>query len=424
MTIAHFEHLLKQEIGLDAASIGSSAVMRAVEARTRSCQVGDVEAYWAHLRDSSAELQALIEAVVVPETWFFRDREAFAVAVAAATTQWRRRGAAGAPIRLLSLPCATGEEPYTLAMSLLDAGFRPDQFRIDAVDISRRSLDHARSAVFGRNSFRGTELAFRERYFTQVGAAYRLSDEVRATVSFAQGNVFEPVAAAGSYDIVFCRNLLIYFDGSDQRRAIGALRGLLAPEGTIFVGHSEASLMMSEGFISTRVSLAFAFRKAENAAGAAPRPAGRREPTKAMRTLARVASRARPVPKSVAPVEALPCVSPASSSAPSPALLPASIADIRRLADKGDVPGALAMGEAFLRTETATPDALHLLGAICEAAGDAARAIAYYRKALYLDPAHREAIAHVALLLERQGDADNARRMRQRADRLDEASVR
>src|SRR5215212_2996824 len=112
MNRAPFESLLKEAIGLDAASIGVSAVDRAVRTRALACDGGDQQAYLDRVRNSPAELSELIDGVVVPETWFFRDPGAFAVLARIARDEW----AVGKdPIRVLSCPCATGEEPYSIA---------------------------------------------------------------------------------------------------------------------------------------------------------------------------------------------------------------------------------------------------------------------------------------------------------------------
>ena len=408
-----FELLLKKAMGLDTASIGETAVLSAVQARARACAIADLDAYWEHVNHSPAEIQALVEAVVVPETWFFRDREAFTAAVRllgadgqiAADGTMRR--ASGAPFRLISLPCSTGEEPYSLAMALCDAGFPPDAFRIDAVDISGPAVEHARRGVYGRNSFRGQDLAFRDRHFVATRDGYSIANPLRSLVRFAQGNLFElGPADDGAYDVVFCRNVLIYFDPADQKRAVGVLRRLLAPAGVLFVGHSETSLLIEEGFASARIPLAFAFRKQETVAGArpAPKPAGA--------VPAWVPARPRPVAGARVRPEA-PVPRPPARVEPATGL-----EDIRRVADAGDLAGALKLGEAMLRKNQPTSDALHLMAVLSEAAGDPARAVDYHRKTLYLDPGNHEALIHLGLLLEKQGDRTGALRMRERARRL------
>src|SRR5687768_15713777 len=115
MDLAHFHNLLKESIGLDVATIGESAVESAVQNRQRACGVADRTAYWERLRASATEVQALIEAVVVPETWFFRDRDAFVALVRLVRDAWLPTHPEGV-FRVLSLPCSTGEEPYSMAM--------------------------------------------------------------------------------------------------------------------------------------------------------------------------------------------------------------------------------------------------------------------------------------------------------------------
>ena len=190
MMLAEFEDLLKRTMGLDVASVGSSAVARALQERMSACDLGDWQAYWEYLHASRTELQELIEAVVVPETWFFRDPEAFAAMVRLARAEWLANHATGV-LRLLSLPCSTGEEPYSMAMALLDAGFPVDRFRIEAIDISARSLAWAERGVYGKNSFRGSEMAFRGRYFSLTAHGHQLVDSVRRCVKFKQNNLFD-----------------------------------------------------------------------------------------------------------------------------------------------------------------------------------------------------------------------------------------
>ncbi|MBD5656911.1 MAG: methyltransferase, partial [Candidatus Eremiobacteraeota bacterium] len=149
-----FADRLKQTMGLDVAAIGRSTIEHAVRRRMAARSLEDVGAYERCLHSSERELQALIEAAVVPETWFFRDAEAFAE-MARAVEVFSLRVDPGVTIRLLSLPCSTGEEPYSMAMTLLQSGFSVSRFRIDAIDISEQVLVRAEAAVYGKNSFRG-----------------------------------------------------------------------------------------------------------------------------------------------------------------------------------------------------------------------------------------------------------------------------
>jgi chemotaxis protein methyltransferase WspC len=414
MIHADIEDLLRHAIGLDAASIGSSAVARAVKERLSVCELRDAAAYFERVRGSVTELQALIEAVIVPETWFFREREAFEELARVATHQWLpgNRGT----LRLLSVPCSSGEEPYSMAMALLDAGFPLHRCRIDAVDISAQGLEAARGAVYGNNSFRGTDLTFRDRYCVTAGAKFSLSEAVRTPVHFQQGNVLSRDFLPGSalYDMIFCRNLLIYFDRTTQDRAVEVLKRLLKPQGVLFVGPSESGLLLSHDFDSTRVPLTFAFRRRGSAPVAMAIPA----PVQALATRASKAHPASPARVSSPNLARRPSLATATDSA-APAPAPQGPAhEAFRLADQGRMAEAAAACEEHLRQHGPSVQCFFLLGLIRSAAGNVNDARQYYRKALYLDRYHEGTLLHLRVLLETQGDAAGAQIIRDRLQRL------
>lgn len=409
------ETLLRREIGLDAASIGSSVIQRASRLRMKQLGLPDAEAYCDLLRSSRDERMELIESVVVNETWFFRDRGSFAAFVRLAMQQWLPRQSAG-PLRVLSLPCSSGEEPYSLAMALLDAGLRPERFAVDAVDVSARALAKARRAVFGKNSFRGKDLQFRDRHFRHSREGYSLDPRICGCVQFLQENLLSENCLANQppYDFVFCRNLLIYFDQPTQVKALEKLRLLLAPQGILFVGPAEMPIFTNHGFASLNLPLAFACRKVIP---------GDKQAWQSRR------HSARPVRKTVAPVP-LTRVPPrfaekpsvvngqSESVAPKPGRLETQpdLATAQKLADAGQLKEAAAICEAYVQHKGPSAPAFYLLGLMYDATGDP-RAASYYRKAIYLDPHHYEALWHLALHLERQGDVAGARTCRRRAER-------
>ncbi len=414
MSAPDFEGLLKDAMGLDASSLGPSAVTRAVQQRQRACGLDDIHAYYLRVSSDPAERQALVEAVVVPETWFFRDREAFTVLADVA-----RAMLADDPkrsLRLLSLPCSSGEEPYSMAIALLDAGVDPQRFRIDAVDISHAAIDAARLALYGQNSFRSTELGFRDRHFRGSDGRWQPSDAVRDCVSFLHGNLFAPDFLPGfsQYDLVFCRNVLIYFGTDMQVDAVNVLLRLLGPDGALFVGPSETGLLPRQKLASAQRPMAFAFRRMAPAVLGQPaaRVAARLAPSTSG-TASRPATRAarRPATEAAQP-------RPPGSDARGIAL-----ATSQALADQGRLAEAAAACEQFLRESGGSADAYCLLGLIREAAGDKSTAAMLFRKALYLEPRHGESLAHLALLLERQGDAHGAHLLRKRLRRLDDAET-
>jgi chemotaxis protein methyltransferase WspC len=404
-----FEDLLQQAMGLDAASIGSCAVERAVNERLLACEIDDLPAYLERVRGSATELQALIEAVIVPETWFFRDPEAFQELSRIAIEEWLPGHAQGT-LRLLSAPCSSGEEPYSMAMALLDARFPQERCRIDAVDISDRGLKIAGGALYGKNSFRGTDLKFRDRYFDPSASRFHLREAVLKQVHFHHGNLLDPGFLPGLalYDIIFCRNLLIYFDRTTQDRAVEVLKRLLNPKGVLFVGPSESGLLLSHGFESNKVPLAFAHRR--SGLELTPRvPA----PARIFVTLASDAPLA-------SPDSALkPHRTPRPERTTATSGLPGAAHDVAfRLADQGRMAEAAEACEEHLREHGPSVQSFFLLGLIRAAAGNLKDARQYYGKALYLDRHHEGALLHLRMLLEKQGDATGAKVIRDRLERL------
>ena len=152
MVQAAIETMLREKIGLDANSIGSRTIARAVEKRQIACGL-EARSYLYYLQTTAKELEELIETVVIPETSFFRDKEPFVYLSQYVTTEWLKTNSN--ILRVLSVPCSTGEEPLSIAMTLLDSGLAPTQFRIDAVDISKRALLKATLAIYSKRSFRG-----------------------------------------------------------------------------------------------------------------------------------------------------------------------------------------------------------------------------------------------------------------------------
>ena len=406
------EDVLRRRMGLQASSIGSATVELAIRARMSEVGAATPEAYLARLQETPAELDELIEAVVVPESWFFRDGAPFTALTHWALNDWQPTHP-GQTLRVLTIPCSTGEEPYSVAMALLDAGLAADRFSVVAVDISRRAVGLAKRAVYGQNSFRGQALDFRDRHFTPTLEGHALAASVKRQVSFELGNILDAAfrPGAGRFDVIFCRNLLIYFDKPTQTRAVKALGDMLASDGLLFVGHAETSIPATAGFASANFPRAFAFHKA-TATAAAPPKHTIRVPAAILPSV-RVTLR---MPKAVAPRTVPPAVSPTPCAA--------SLDDARALADAGKLDEAARLCELHLRQQGASAAAWYLLGTVRDSTGDRTRAAECYAKTLYLEPDHQEALLHRALLAEASGDTTIAAQMRRRLNRAQGRSVR
>ncbi|MEN5243840.1 CheR family methyltransferase [Pseudomonas atacamensis] len=407
-----FFDFLKERIGLDVASVGAAIIERAVRQRTTLSQAAHADEYWQLLQGSRDEQQALIEAVIVPETWFFRYPESFATLGKLARQRLAELNNMRA-LRILSLPCSTGEEPYSIAMALLDAGLKPHQFKVDGMDISPLSVDKARRAVYGKNSFRGQDLQFRDRHFMPEQDGHRVNEYVREQVRWQVGNVLDPtlLASEPAFDFVFCRNLLIYFDQPTQKQVFEVLKRLTHVDGVLFIGPAEGSLLGRLGMRSIGIPQSFAFSRHSE-----PHP----EPLPTPKPVAVPVSqplRSAPPPAPVrnrpfAAVTALPVAK--KTANPDAATL---LAQIAALANEGKSAEARAACEHYLRSHEPVAQVFYWLGLLSDVAGLSLEAQVFYRKALYLEPQHPEALMHLAALLQAQGDTAGARRLQERAVR-------
>lgn len=401
MTPSRLLQVLRERTGIDLAA---ASLQAAVRQRARARGMADALAYEAEALRDEAELKALIDLVVVPESWFFRDEDAFAAAVRFV----RQRLADGARVRALCVPCAAGEEPYSLAIALREAGIAAADCAIDAIDISPAAIGRAQAGVYSRNAFRSRDLSFRDRHFSALADGWRLNEDIRRSVRFACASLLSlaPPEAPLRYDLVFCRNLLIYFDAATQALAAARLRALLNDDGMLFAGYAETMPLSQHGFLLQPIARAFAMVK--NLPRRRPVAAPERNP----------APSPRPAPRTVQP-QARPLAPPAVS-APQPDAESDLLAQARALADRGAVAEAQAVLRRCLERAPDLAPAWFLLGLLSEQQRDAAQAAHCLKRAVYLDPDHYEALCHLALLAEGQGDRVQAQRCRRRAARVHE----
>jgi chemotaxis protein methyltransferase WspC len=411
-----FFDFLKERIGLDVTSVGPAIIERAVRQRSAALAAQTADEYWRTLQGSSDEQQALIESVIVPETWFFRYPESFATLAKLASKRLAELNNMRA-LRILSLPCSTGEEPYSIAMALLDAGFKPHQFKVEGMDVSPLSVEKARRALYGKNSFRGEDIAFRDRHFTAESDGYRLSPRVLDQVRLQVGNLLDPALLAheSPYDFVFCRNLLIYFDLATQKQVFEVLKRLTHVDGVLFIGPAEGSLLGRQGMRSIGIPQSFAFSR---------QPSGEPEPLPVF--LPTPLPIPAPVRKVVPPpVSRRPFASTTPTALvarPGTADAATLLANIAALANEGKSAEARAACERYLRSHEPVAQVFYWLGLLSDVAGSVLEAQGYYRKALYLEPQHPDALMHLAALLQSQGDTAGARRLQERAARSERAA--
>lgn len=201
------------------------------------------------------ELKEVIDALTTNETYFFREDfqlRTFSEEILPELRVRKEREGSNRKLRIWSAGCSTGEEPYTIAMLLLkQPEFVDWQIDIIGTDISHRVLQAARKGVYGPSAFRATDSADQRRYFSEVDGKHRISDEVRKLVTISHLNLFDTarVALLGKMDVIFCRNVIIYFDLPAKKRVVDSFHQRLRPEGFLLLGHSESLMNISNAFV-------------------------------------------------------------------------------------------------------------------------------------------------------------------------------
>ncbi|HEX8960478.1 MAG TPA: protein-glutamate O-methyltransferase CheR [Geobacteraceae bacterium] len=204
-------------------------------------------------RKKEQELSDLMDILTTNETYFFR--EAFQLKALTEEIlpelQALKEARGEKMLRIWSAGCSTGEEPYTIAMLILEMGcFRDWRVEIVGTDISQRVLQQSRKAVYGKSSFRTTEERYLNRFFQEQEGGFRVNDEVRELVTISHLNLFDQnrLALLGKMDVIFCRNVIIYFDHVAKKRVVETFYRMLREGGYLLLGHSESLMNISTAF--------------------------------------------------------------------------------------------------------------------------------------------------------------------------------
>ena len=384
--------LLAQKIGLGPDKIGQHQLIRAVNIRKQACGVNQVSDYLQRLQSSAYEFQKLVEKIVIGETWFFRHREAFSLLSHYVKTEWAR-STSQQTLRILSVPCSTGEEPYSIAMILLNSPLSSREFTVEGMDISQKALAIAKKGIYGKNSFRFHDQVDYQHFFEVEENRYQITPSIRRKVKFSAKNLLSAWPPNHPpYHIIFCRHLLIYLDQVSRDRVLKILDSLLVEGGLLFVGAVETNLIKSPNFRFMSHPSAFAYQKL-------PLPG------------AKVPLNFRQTRQPLRPSSLLPKSS-------TQQIQVSSLEIAKQFANQGKLKEATQSCRTYLQTNPIDAEAYLLLGEISQAQDNPEEAQRCFQKALYLRPNYRKALVHLALLRESKGDKQGAAILKNRIQRL------
>jgi chemotaxis protein methyltransferase CheR len=242
--------------------------------RISELEMEDFDQYIAYLTMGPYqmdEFQEMFNRITINETSFFRNDAQLDVFERDILPELLDARAKTKRLRIWSAACSTGEEPFTLAMLLhRSLGVRLSDWRIEILgtDISEKALQVAQSGVYTSYAIRSTPKLMLDRYFKQTDRHYHLDETIRSMVNFEKHNLKDSLAARrhGMWDVIFCRNVLIYFDDPMKKGVIDMFEKQLVNDGTLFIGHSERIKTLTDKFAQLEIPQGFCYQKCEHVA--------------------------------------------------------------------------------------------------------------------------------------------------------------
>jgi len=401
--LPRIESFIEENIGINSDTLGSDIIPKAVRFRMHNCGIDEVDEYFMFLKDSPQEWQSLIEKVVIPETWFFRNNPSFSFLNRYTQEKLNILKCPG-KIKILCIPCSTGEEAYSIAFTLMEAGCDENRVAIDAIDVSEQVLKKARQGIYSMDAFRDKDRTFDscKHYFEPVERGdksnYRslsqnvkVLNSVKKLINFKQGNIFDEnsLSKKQDYDIIFCRNLLIYMNARMKKRAIKNLNRWAKKNALMFMGHAEQNFFIDKGFIPVREPKVFACKKITEKITEKPQKITplyfQNHPTKKTYLSPLKKIKKRKISQDVNTVTKQDKIN----------TLHSTFHNVRALIDSGSYLKAKGICDGIIDENSFSTEAYLLKGIICQNQKNFLNAVDAYKRVLYLDPEHIEALSRL-----------------------------
>lgn len=246
--------IIKEYCGLYFDDSSLYLIEKRLSRRVKSHNLNDFRDYYRFIRydkNTEEELSAIMDILTVNETYFFREQNQLRAFSEEILEELKVTLRDRKILRIWSAGCSTGEEPYTITMLVNEKdSLNGWNIEVHGSDINQRVLQTARKGTYTKNSFRTTEPYFLRKYFSEDNGAFTIDDRIKKHVNFSYLNLLDPVKTRfmGKMDIIFCRNVLIYFDNESRRRVIENFYDRLVDGGYLLLGHAESLINISTAF--------------------------------------------------------------------------------------------------------------------------------------------------------------------------------
>lgn len=406
-TASRLAETVSSTIGFDPERIGLNSIIRAAHVVQARSKISTIEALEKKVLHDPECRQLFIESLVIPESWLFREPKVFEHINALLGQRLKKQS----QVMILSAPCATGEEACSIALSLLESGHSQTRFHIIATDISRHAIKQARSGLFFENAFRSIDETRKKKWFSSTPKGWKLASEIQETIQFLDRNLLNSNTeteltkkAQGGFDLICCRNLLVYFTKPARNNLIQILTRLLKPDGELVVGAAETVILPTRDWEPTG-PLTFRLRRQ-----AIDSPLVQQKSIQSN-------THKRPTLTEIE-INQLECKKPTKpfdKVTATPTVSPELIRDVEALANAGDIENAIRLCQKSLQINSTQTDLLYMLAILHQTAGDFKTSEKLLEKAVYLEPRHEGALLSLALIAKRRGDTAAERRYRRSA---------
>jgi len=393
------------EIGLEPASIGEFSIEKSIKNTVLKLGHLNSKDLLKDISVSKNTLQILIEEIKVPETWFNRDTQAIIFLQNYIKDNYLNYPAK-LPLNILSAPCASGEEVYTIAIALLEIGLCKDDFKIIGSDISKECLSKAEKGVYTKSSMRSLSDEYICNYFDKFDYQYYLKDNIKnCNIKFINANLIKDLKneISGNFDLIFSKNLLIYLNDDSRKKLLNNLNIWLKDDGVLFAGISEINYLTRNGFEQVNHSMSFACKK------------------KLSIPLPKKLSKSTPLISksfSFSTKNNKPTIHNEHSRLVQSEEVISDIDTIRQLIEKENYNDALKLCNSILSKNGLNDKVLFWKGMIFYLQADYSSSKDAFTKALYLDSNCYDALIYLSLIENQQGNLEKSALYKQRAAKV------
>ena len=406
-TAEDIKEILRTKIGLNTSSIDSSYFNSTLLNFMEAIDCESTNELFDLLKLNQTKLVSFAEYFLEKSSWFFRDKETFNVLAEFINFQIKETD----KIRILSMGCGTGEEPYSIAMSLVESGFNPKNFIVEAIDISPTVIEIARQALYNDNSFKDTDIRLKEKYFQQAEDIYILHPQIAQLVNFYKGNFIEQNFFAGRqhYDIIFAKNIFNFLTRDATMKLVNNILLVLSDSGILVATENEIDKFYTGQFQKTvygetilkKINQENSIRQNEKIRGTKKRHTSKlfTNILKFKKSHVMPYINAKGMPANNFPLNS-------------------RIREIQQMLHSGLYENALENCNELIKEDSQNADIYYWMGYINEAMNDLNKAEDFYHKALYIEPEHYEAIVKLIIIFESKGWTDKADLLKKRIEKI------